>query len=133
MTATPTPGERRPREEDYRDYESRDENAGFRVTGIDSAGNEADLRDNALPATDGRDISDDLEERINDRLSLLEDVALDAIDIHADGNVVTITGSVDDMAQMRRVEIAVAGVSGVAHVRNELRTLGTDSHMPDDD
>ncbi|MDG3578714.1 BON domain-containing protein [Rhizobium sp. YJ-22] len=161
MTVTPTPGERRPREEDYRDYESRDvdagwpyadtprdpgenpdygreradtdENAGFRVTGIDSAGNEADLRDNALPATDGRDISDDLEERINDRLSLLEDVALDAIDVHADGNVVTITGSVDDMAQMRRVEIAVAGVSGVAHVRNELRTLGADSHMPDDD
>ncbi len=125
MTATPTPGERRPREEDYRDYESRDVDAGWPYADTP--------RDPGENPDYGRDISDDLEERINDRLSLLEDVALDAIDIHADGNVVTITGSVDDMAQMRRVQIAVAGVSGVAHVRNELRTLGTDSHMPDDD
>lgn len=161
MTDTPIPAERRPREEDYRDYESRDvdagwpyadtprepsenpdygderadtdENTGFRIAGIDDAGNEAGLRDNVLPATDGRDVSDDLEERVNDRLSVLEDIALDAIDIHADGHIVTLSGSVDDMTQMRRVELAVAGVRGVTHVRNQLRTLGIDSHMPADE
>ncbi len=162
MAGTPTDADRRSREEDYRDYESRDvdsgwpyadkplapgvdnpdygrpradndENTGFRVSGIDGAGNQADLRDTVLPATDGREESDDLEERVTDALSGIDGLALDAIDVHADGHVVTLTGRVDDIEQLRRVELAASSVDGVRHVRNLLNTLGVDSHIPDEE
>lgn len=110
-----------------------DPNTGYRLSDTDDDGRQRPLRDNILPSTDGRELEDDLEERVTENISTLEDVAIQAIDIHAEGHTVTIEGDVDDITQARRVELAAMSVDGVHHVRNKLNLLGVDSTMPEDD
>jgi osmotically-inducible protein OsmY len=66
-----------------------------------------------------------LTEEINDRLT--EDDAVDAthIDIQVQNGEVTVTGTVRDRAEKRRVEDIIESVSGVTHVEIRLRTAAS--------
>jgi osmotically-inducible protein OsmY len=54
------------------------------------------------------------------------------LDIHVDGHVVTLRGSIDTVEERRAIELKVLGVKGVSEVKNFITTLGVDSHIPDD-
>lgn len=153
------------REEDYRDYQERDdregwpysdesgfnsanpENQGYGTTpanfdeepnsGLigDTARKSGLEEDNArtlgpLPAA--RIDSDALEAAITDRLAEYDEINADSIDVHADNGVVTLEGSVETEAVAHAIEALVLSMRGVAKVRNELRTIGVDSHIPPD-
>jgi len=155
-----------PREEDYRDYDTRnidegwpyadaagaaakpvenaaygdpnanfdrDRNPGYHVDGVDADGQEERLKDSVRPGTEGLEDSDDLEERINDALENLEDITMEAIDLHADRGTVTLEGTVDDTALSRRIVATVQGVAGVRRVVNNLQLAGVDARIPDED
>ncbi|MCB5202067.1 BON domain-containing protein [Neorhizobium sp. T786] len=154
------------REEDYRDYDTRnidegwpyadaagagakpvenaaygdpsanfdrERNRGYHVDGVDADGREDRLQDSVRPATKGLEEADDLEERVSEAIENLDDVTMDAIDLHADQGTVTIEGTVDDAALSRRIAATVEGVAGVRRVVNNLQLAGVDSHIPDDD
>ncbi|MEK1860441.1 BON domain-containing protein [Rhizobium leguminosarum] len=151
------------REEDYRDLEERniddgwpyaddsgadpanrpygetaanfdsDPNKGFRVDGTDEDGNENRLKDSLRADTIDRDESDDLEARVNDNLENIPEVDIDSIEVHADGHVVTLEGSVETIGIARKVELGALSVDGVRHVRNKLQLTGVDAHIPNDD
>lgn len=108
-------------------------NTGYRISGTDDDGRQKPLRDTILPSTDGRESEDDLEERVTENIATLDDVATQAIDVHAEGHTVTLEGDVDDIDQARRVELAAMSVDGVHQVRNNLNLLGVDATMPEDD
>jgi hypothetical protein len=105
-----------------------DDNSGFRLDGIDRDGNENGLRDSRLPDTIDRGESDDLEARVTENIENVREVDMDSIDVHADGHTVTVEGSVETIGIARKVELAVASVDGVRHVRNRLHTTGVDAH-----
>jgi osmotically-inducible protein OsmY len=105
----------------------QDSNAGFRVDGIDKDGNENGLKDSLRADTIDRDESDDLEARVSDNIENVPEVDMNSIDVHANGHTVTIEGSVETIGIARKVELAVASVDGVRHVRNRLQTTGVDA------
>ncbi|MBT9370149.1 BON domain-containing protein [Rhizobium sp. CSW-27] len=154
------------REEDYRDYDTRniddgwpyadpagagagpvdnaaygdpsanfdrERNKGYQVDSADSTGLEEPVSDRRTPATIGMEESDDLEERVSDAIDALDIVAMETIDVRADGSTVTLEGEVDDAATARRIVAEVRRVPGVGRVVNELTLLGIDSLIPDDD
>ncbi|AHG45488.1 transporter [Rhizobium leguminosarum bv. trifolii CB782] len=151
------------REEDYRDLEERnlddgwpyadatgadpanrpygetaanfdsDPNKGFRIDGTDANGNENRLKDSLRADTIDRDESDDLEARVNDHLETVPDVDMDSIEVHADGHVITLEGSVETIGIARKVELSALSVDGVRHVRNKLQLTGVDAHIPNED
>lgn len=155
-----------PREEDYRDYDTRniddgwpyadraggaadpvdnaaygdpdanfdrERNKGFKVDSADESGLEEPVKDRATPATKGVEEIDDLEERVSDAIEQLDIVAMETIDIRADGTTVTIEGEVDDAQTARKIVAHVKRIPGVGRVVNELTLLGIDSLMPDED
>jgi BON domain len=155
-----------PREEDYRDYDTRniddgwpyadqagagagavdnaaygdpsanfdrERNKGYQVDSADASGLEEPVTDRTTPATQGLEESDDLEERVSDAIEELDIVAMETIDVRADGTTVTIEGEVDDEQTARKIVARVKRVSGVGKVVNELTLLGIDSLIPDDD
>ena len=155
-----------PREEDYRDYDTRniddgwpyadqagagaepvdnaayggpsanfdrERNKGYQVDSADASGLEEPINDRTTPATQGLEESDDLEERVSEAIEELDIVAMETIDIRADGTTVTIEGEVDDEQTARKIVARVKRVSGVGKVVNELTLLGIDSLIPDDD
>jgi len=154
------------REEDYRDYDTRnidegwpyadaagaaakpvdnaayggtganfdrDRNRGYHVDGVDADGQEDRLEDSLRPGTEGMDVSDDLEERVSTAIEGIEEVTMDAIDLHAEQGIVAIEGVVDDGALAQRITAVVEGVAGVRGVVNNVRLAGVDSHIPDED
>lgn len=155
-----------PREEDYRDYDSRnidegwpysdqggaaagavgnaaygdtdanfdrERDKGFQVDNADETGLEEPVKDRSTPATKGVEESDDLEERVSDSIEQLDIVAMETIDIRADGTTVTIEGEVDDAQTARKLIAHVKRIPGVGRVVNELTLLGIDSLIPEDD
>lgn len=155
-----------PREEDYRDYDTRniddgwpyadqaggtsgpldnaaygdtaanfdrERNKGYRVDSVDANGLEEEGPDRRTPATRGMETSDDLEERVSEAIEELDIVAMETIDIRADGNTITIEGEVDDHATARKLVAHVKRVPGVGRVVNALTLLGIDSLIPEDD
>ncbi|MCF6368479.1 BON domain-containing protein [Rhizobium halophilum] len=154
------------REEDYRDYDTRniddgwpyadaaggatkpvgnaaygdpnanfdrDRNRGYHVEGVDEEGLEERTPDSVLPATDGFEESDDVEERVTEALDNLGDVPMASIDVHAERGTVTIEGVVDDSETSSRVMRTAQSISGVLRVVNNLRLAGVDTHIPQDD
>ncbi|MBP2549488.1 osmotically-inducible protein OsmY [Neorhizobium galegae] len=154
------------REEDYRDYDTRnidegwpyadqagagaapvgnaaysdakanfdrERNRGYGVDTVDETGEEEPVKDGNTPATLGAEESDDLEERVSDAIEALDIVAMETIDIRADGSTVTIEGEVDDNQTARKIVAHVKRVPGVSRVVNELTLLGIDSLIPDDE
>ncbi len=154
------------REEDYRDYDTRniddgwpyadqagatagpvdnaaygdtdanfdrERNKGFQVDSADETGLEEPVNDRATPATKGIEESDDLEERVSDAIEQMDLVAMETIDIRADGTTVTIEGEVDDAQTARQIVAHVRRVPGVGKVVNALTLLGIDSLIPDED
>ncbi|TRL31735.1 BON domain-containing protein [Rhizobium straminoryzae] len=152
------------REEDYRDYDSRniddgwpyadaaragqvdnaaygdtsanfdrERNRGYGVDTADVEGQEEPVRDSNTPATIGAEQADDLEERVSDTIEALDLVAMETIDVRADGGTVTLEGEVDDDATARKIVAAVRRVPGVSRVVNDLTLLGIDSLIPDED
>ncbi|EJB02544.1 putative periplasmic or secreted lipoprotein [Rhizobium leguminosarum bv. trifolii WSM597] len=151
------------REEDYRDLEERnlddgwpyadgngadpanrpygetaanfdsDPNKGFRIDGTDADGNENRLKDSLRADTIDRDESDELEARVNDNLENIPEVDINSIEVHADGHVVTLEGSVETIGIARKVELGALSVDGVHHVRNKLQLTGVDAHIPNED
>lgn len=110
----------------------QDRNVGLRVENAEADGSEPALRSPVLPETDHREESDQLEADVTEVIEMLDDIVLEALDVHVDGRVVTLTGSVDTAEERRRVELAALDVAGVSQVINQLRTRGVDSHMPAD-
>jgi hypothetical protein len=108
-------------------FDSSD-NPGFRVDGIDQDGNENRLKDSLRADTIDRDDSDDLEARVTENIENVPEVDIDSIEVHADGHVVTVEGSVETIGIARKVELAASSVDGVHHVRNRLHTTGVDAH-----
>jgi osmotically-inducible protein OsmY len=111
----------------------RERNQGFRIDGTDEDGNENRLRDSLQPDSIDRDESDDLEARVNDKLENIPDVDMDSIEVHADGHVVTLEGSVETIGIARKVELGALSVDGVRNVRNRLQMTGVDAHIPNED
>ncbi|MBA3041872.1 MAG: BON domain-containing protein [Alphaproteobacteria bacterium] len=110
----------------------RDRNGGYRVTNVDADGGQAPLVSPVLPETDHRENSDQLEANVAAALEDLPDLLLNALDIHADGRVVTLRGAVDTAEERRMIELRVVAVSGVSAVRNMITTMGVDTHIPGD-
>lgn len=111
----------------------QDRNSGFRTKEAGFNGEEPRLASPVLPETDHRELSDQIEADITERLELLEDIPLDAIDVHVDGHTATLEGVVDTASQRFQIEQIVYGVKGVEQVRNMIRTAGVDTHIPDAD
>ena len=111
----------------------RDRNPGYRIEEADADGAEQRLRDGIRPETIGREDADDLEERITDKLVDLEVVEIDSIDVHVDGDRVTLEGVVDDRPTSQLLVREVQKVGGVRLVVNNLRLAGVDSRIPDED
>ena len=129
--ATATPVENRGYGETGANFD-RDRNEGFRVDAVNADGFEPEVATPVLPTTDGREDDDQLESDIATALEDLEDSILAGLDIHVDGHVVTLRGSVDTAEERRMIELKVLGVKGVSNVKNFITTLGVDSHIPDD-
>lgn len=110
----------------------RERNGGYRVTNVDADGGQAPLVSPVLPETDHRENSDQLEADVAAALEDLPDLLLNALDIHADGRVVTLRGAVDTAEERRMIELRVVAVSGVSAVRNMITTMGVDTHIPGD-
>lgn len=108
-------------------FDSSD-NPGFRIDGIDRDGNENRLKDSLRADTIDRDDSDDLEARVTENIENVPEVDIDSIEVHADGHVVTVEGSVETIGIARKVELAASSVDGVRHVRTKLHTTGVDAH-----
>lgn len=124
--------ENRPYGETSANFDS-DPNKGFRVDGTDEDGNENRLKDSLRANSIDRGNSDDLEERVNENLENIPGVDIDSIEVHADGHVVTLEGSVETIGIARKVELSALSVDGVRHVRNKLELTGVDAHIPNED
>jgi len=111
----------------------RDRNPGYRVEDAEADGAEQRLSDSILPETIGREILDDLEEQITDRLLDLDIVEVDSIDVHVEGDRVTLEGVVDDRSTSQKLAREVGKIGGVRLVVNNLRLAGVDSRIPDED
>ncbi|TXI00227.1 MAG: BON domain-containing protein [Rhizobium sp.] len=153
------------REEDYRDYEERDQRTGwpysdgrgnstfdpenkgygstqanfdeqsefdFIVDDANETGQEEDTARTLPDGTDDRIANDELEAAITDWLERNDDIDINAIEVRVDGGVVTLEGSVETIAISRRVETELLSFRHVKHVRNNLRTIAVDSHIPPD-
>ncbi|MBW8300885.1 MAG: BON domain-containing protein [Hydrogenophaga sp.] len=110
----------------------RERNGGYRITNVDADGGQAPLASPVLPETDHRENSDQLEADVAAALEDLPDLLLNALDIHADGHVVTLRGAVDTAQERRKIEMRVVAVKGVSTVRNFVTTMGVDTHIPND-
>ena len=108
-------------------------NKGYTVTDADADGQQESQSDSLLPGTRGREVEDDLEERVTDALGEIEGVDLDLIDVTAEGGLVILEGDVDDAATARRLAARALTIAGVRDVRNNIRVLGVDANLPDDD
>lgn len=153
------------REEDYRDYEERDQRDGwpysdedakassnprnkaygdtaanfdeepsssFIIDAADADGDEEDTALTARPLPADRIDSDQLEAVITERLAGSRDIDVDSIDLRAENGIITLEGNVDTARLARNIETVVLSVAGVTEVRNNLRTIGVDSHIPSD-
>ncbi|MFJ6322184.1 MULTISPECIES: BON domain-containing protein [unclassified Rhizobium] len=153
------------REEDYRDYEERDEREGwpysdedakassnpentpygdtaanfdeersssFIINAADATGAEEDTAHTPGPLSADRIDSDQLEALITECLAEENEIDVDSIELQAEKGIVTLEGSVDTARLARHVETLVLSVAGVVEVRNNLRTIGVDSHIPPD-
>jgi len=129
--ATATPVENRGYGETGANFD-RDRNEGFRVDTVNAEGFEPDVATPVLPTTDGREDDDQLESDIATALESFDDTVLTGLDIHVDGHLVTLRGSVDTAEERRAIELKVLAVKGVSEVKNFITTLGVDSHIPDD-
>ncbi|MDK4734066.1 BON domain-containing protein [Rhizobium sp. CNPSo 3490] len=130
-----TPGSdpaNRPYGETAANFDS-DPNPGFRVDGTDQDGNEKRLKDSLRAGMIDRDESDELEARVNDALENIPEVDINSIEVHADGHVITLEGSVETIGIARKVELGALSVDGVHHVRNKLQLTGVDAHIPNED
>ncbi|MBO9193963.1 BON domain-containing protein [Rhizobium sp. 16-449-1b] len=125
--AAPAVPENRAYGETPANFDSSD-NPGFRIDGIDRDGNENRLKDSLRADTIDRDDSDDLEARVTENIENVPEVDIDSIEVHADGHVVTVEGSVETIGIARKVELAASSVDGVHQVRNRLHTTGVDAH-----
>lgn len=110
----------------------RERNEGFRVDRVEAGGFEPALATPDEPSTEGREEDDQLESDISVALEDFDDTILTGLDIHVDGNVVTLRGAVDTPEERRALELKVLGVDGVGQVKNFITTLGVDSHIPTD-
>ncbi|MDH4442771.1 MAG: BON domain-containing protein [Rhizobium sp.] len=110
----------------------QDRNQGFRVDDVNADGFEPAPATPVLPTTDGREDDDQLESDVATALEAFDDDMLNGLDIHVDGQTVTLRGAVDTAEERRAIELKVLGVAGVSRVKNFVTTLGVDSHIPDD-
>ncbi|MGL3605473.1 BON domain-containing protein [Rhizobium sp. G187] len=110
----------------------RDRNGGFRVDTVEADGFQPAPAMPDAPTTDHRVDEDALEADVATALEDLDDSLISALDIHVDGEIVTLRGAVDTAEERRMLELRVLGVRGVGSVKNFITTLGVDSHIPSD-
>jgi osmotically-inducible protein OsmY len=73
-----------------------------------------------------------LEAAITERLDQSDQIDVGSIDVHVEHGVVTLEGRVETDTISRDIEALVLSMPGVTDVRNNLRTIGVDSHIPPD-
>jgi len=110
-----------------------DSNEGFRVVDVDADGDQERLIDRGVPASIGLEDSDDIEERVSNALTLIDDIDIDSIEVRVVGTTVHLEGNVDTDELSRRAELTALKIAGVHKVRNELQVIGVDANMPEDD
>ncbi|MQU76655.1 BON domain-containing protein [Sinorhizobium medicae] len=105
---------------------------GFIVDDAGADGLEENPVDNGRPLPTNRIDSDELEAVITDRLTQNDETEADGIEVRAVNGIVTLEGAVETLERARRIQAVVEAVAAVLEVRNNLQTLGVDSHIPDD-
>ncbi|WP_027997671.1 BON domain-containing protein [Sinorhizobium arboris] len=105
---------------------------GYIVDEAGADGLEENSADGGRPLPPDRIDSDELEAAITDRLSASGEAEANSIEVRAEKGIVTLEGAVETLAMARRLGAIVEAVPGVLEVRNNLQTLGVDSHIPDD-
>lgn len=105
----------------------------FTIAKTDFNGQQEKQPDLVTSKTRGLVDSDDIEERVMDALSDIDDVSPEMLDIRSEGTVVILEGEVDDAPTARKIVKIAQGVSGVTGVHNNLTIIGVDANIPDDD
>ncbi|MDK4700652.1 MULTISPECIES: BON domain-containing protein [unclassified Rhizobium] len=98
----------------------------------DTNGLEEDTAHTLGPLPPSRIDNDELEAAITERFIESEEIDADSIEVHADGGIVTLEGSVETQAAAEQAEALGLSTPGVVKVRNNLKTTGVDSHIPPD-
>jgi hypothetical protein len=109
-----------------------DSDSDFIIDAADATGLERVADHTVGPLPTDRIDSDELEAVITERLDQ-SGVDTDSIDVHADDGIVTLEGNVETVPLARRLEAIVLSIPGVVEVRNNLRTIGVDAHIPGDE
>ncbi|MGV2186587.1 BON domain-containing protein [Rhizobium rhizogenes] len=105
---------------------------GFIVDAADTTGLEEDTARGTGPLPANRIDSDQLEAAITEQLDQSDQIDVGSIDVHVEHGVVTLEGRVETDTISRDIEALVLSMPGVTDVRNNLRTIGVDSHIPPD-
>lgn len=105
---------------------------GFIVDAADADGLEEDASDDGRPLPPGRIDSDELEAVITERLSGRGEIDENSIEVRVESGIVTLEGTVETTSDARKLVAIVEAIPGVLEIRNNLRTTGVDSHIPDD-
>lgn len=108
----------------------RDHNEGYRIVRVDGNGEEERLSDGLLPDTKGREQSDDIESRINERFEAIDNTSLKNVEVFVDGNTAILTGIVDTDTERRMASRLAISVANVHHVVNQIQSIGVDTHQP---
>lgn len=105
----------------------REHNEGYRIVAVESTGEEASLHDGLTPDTKGREKSDDIESRINERFEAIDGASLKNVDVFVDGNTAILTGMVDTEAERHMASRLAISVANVHHVVNQIQSIGVDA------
>ncbi|MGG7517609.1 BON domain-containing protein [Allorhizobium undicola] len=111
----------------------RDTNGGYSIDSANAAGAQEPLTDGLLPETQGRENADEMESQLRDRLDLQHEAEFTNVEMHAEGHIMTLTGSVDTNEERHLAGRIALTVPGVRHVINHIETLGVDTHQPDEE
>ncbi|WFU04411.1 BON domain-containing protein (plasmid) [Rhizobium sp. CB3171] len=104
----------------------------FIIDSADSTGLERGEDQTVGPLPSDRIDSDELEAVITEQLEQ-RGVDVNSIDVHANDGIVTLEGNVETIPLARHLTAIVLSIPGVAEVRNNLRTIGVDAHIPNDE
>jgi len=102
------------------------------VDAANATGLEENSAHTAGPLSTDRIGSDELDAAITEWLDQDDEIDADSIDVHANNGIVTLDGSVETRSMFRDIKVFVLSVPGVVEVRNNLRTIGVESHIPPD-
>ncbi|MCM2292878.1 BON domain-containing protein [Allorhizobium sp. BGMRC 0089] len=111
----------------------RDSNQGYQITGVNEAGMENSPIPQILSRTRGKELADEIENRIYERLDRSQNGDFSNVTVSVEDHTVTLTGVVDTTQERHTAVMVALSTAGVRHVLNKIETLGVDTHQPDDE